>query len=64
MILNASGCLDALTAPKVARRLDAYVAKTITLQPRLGNSQPCLAETDFGMLNSICLLYTSPSPRD
>ena len=55
MILNASGCLDALTAPKVARHLDAYVAKTITFQPRLGNSQPRLAETDFGMLNSIGL---------
>jgi len=55
VILNASGCLDALTAPKVARRLDAYVAKTITLQPRLGNPQPRLAETDFGVLNSIGL---------
>ncbi len=55
MILNASGCLDALTAPKVARHLDAYVAKTVTLQPMLGNSQPRLAETDFGLLNSIGL---------
>lgn len=55
MILNASGCLDALTAPKVARSLDAYVAKTVTPEPRLGNSQPRLAETDFGMLNSIGL---------
>lgn len=55
MILNASGCLDALTAPKIARHLDAFVAKTITSQPRLGNSQPRLAETDFGMLNSIGL---------
>ena len=55
MILNASGCLDALIAPKVARSLDVYVAKTITPQPRLGNPQPRLAETDFGMLNSIGL---------
>ena len=55
MILNASGCLDALTAPAVARELDAYVAKTVTLEPRAGNPQPRLAETDFGMLNSIGL---------
>jgi len=55
VILNASGCLDALIAPKVARSLDVYVAKTITPQPRLGNPQPRLAETDFGMLNSIGL---------
>ncbi|MGC9974956.1 MAG: dihydroorotate dehydrogenase [Gaiellaceae bacterium] len=55
MILNASGCLDALTAPQVARSLDAYVAKTITPRAMLGNAQPRLAETDFGMLNSIGL---------
>jgi dihydroorotate dehydrogenase (NAD+) catalytic subunit len=55
VILNASGCLDALTAPRIARRLDAYVAKTITLEPRAGNPQPRLAETDFGLLNSIGL---------
>jgi dihydroorotate dehydrogenase (NAD+) catalytic subunit len=55
MILNASGCLDALTAPKIARSLDAYVAKTVTLEPRSGNAQPRLAEADFGLLNSIGL---------
>ena len=55
MILNASGCLDALTAPRVARSLDIYVAKTITPEPRSGNPQPRLAETDFGLLNSIGL---------
>jgi len=55
VILNASGCLDARTAPAVARELDAYVAKTVTLEPRAGNPQPRLAETDFGMLNSIGL---------
>ena len=27
MLLNASGCLDALTAPDVARSLDAFVTK-------------------------------------
>ncbi|MGD0165810.1 MAG: dihydroorotate dehydrogenase [Gaiellaceae bacterium] len=55
MILNASGCLDALTAPAVARELDAYVAKTVTPEPRAGNPQPRLAESDFGLLNSIGL---------
>jgi dihydroorotate dehydrogenase (NAD+) catalytic subunit len=55
MILNASGCLDALIAPKIARSLDVYVAKTITPEPRSGNPQPRLAETDFGLLNSIGL---------
>lgn len=55
MILNASGCLDALTAPGVARSLDAFVAKTITPEPRPGNAQPRLAESDFGLLNSIGL---------
>lgn len=55
MILNASGCLDALVAPKVARSLDIYVAKTITPEPRTGNPQPRLAESDFGLLNSIGL---------
>ena len=37
MILNASGCLDALTAPDVARTLDAFVTKTVTPLPREGN---------------------------
>ena len=55
MILNASGCLDALVAPKVARSLDIYVAKTITPEPRAGNPQPRLAESDSGLLNSIGL---------
>jgi len=55
VILNASGCLDALTAPVIARGLDAYVTKTVTLEPRVGNPQPRLAETEFGMLNSIGL---------
>ena len=54
-ILNASGCLDALTAPDVARSLDAFVTKTITPEPREGNPPVRLAETDSGMLNSIGL---------
>ncbi len=55
MILNASGCLDALTAPEVARSLDAFVTKTVTPLPRRGNEPVRIAETDAGMLNSIGL---------
>ena len=54
-ILNASGCLDALTAPGVAERLDAFVTKTVTPLPRDGNPPPRIAETESGMLNSIGL---------
>jgi dihydroorotate dehydrogenase (NAD+) catalytic subunit len=54
-ILNASGCLDALAAPDVARSLDAFVTKTITPEPREGNPPVRIAETDHGMLNSIGL---------
>jgi dihydroorotate dehydrogenase (NAD+) catalytic subunit len=54
-ILNASGCLDALTAPGVARGLDAFVTKTVTPLPREGNPPPRFAETEAGMLNSIGL---------
>ena len=55
MILNASGCLDALTAPDVARSLDAFVTKTVTPLPRGGNAPVRIAETDVGMLNAIGL---------
>jgi dihydroorotate dehydrogenase (NAD+) catalytic subunit len=55
MILNASGCLDALTAPTVARSLDAFVTKTVTPLPREGNAPPRIAEVEHGMLNSIGL---------
>ena len=55
MILNASGCLDALEAPEVARALDAFVTKTVTPLPRDGNPPPRIAETEHGMLNSIGL---------
>jgi dihydroorotate dehydrogenase (NAD+) catalytic subunit len=54
-ILNASGCLDALTAPDVARSLDAFVTKTVTPLRREGNPPPRIAETDGWMLNSIGL---------
>jgi dihydroorotate dehydrogenase (NAD+) catalytic subunit len=55
MLLNASGCLDALTAPDVARSLDAFVTKTVTPLPRGGNAPVRIAETEHGMLNSIGL---------
>ncbi len=55
MLLNASGCLDALIAPDVARSLDAFVTKTVTPQPRDGNTPVRIAETEVGMLNSIGL---------
>ena len=54
-LLNASGCLDALTAPEVARELDGFVTKTITPLPREGNAPPRIAETAQGMLNAIGL---------
>jgi dihydroorotate dehydrogenase (NAD+) catalytic subunit len=55
VILNASGCLDALVAPEVARHLDSFVTKTVTPLPRGGNAPVRIAETDGGMLNSIGL---------
>ncbi len=54
-ILNASGCLDALTAPEIARSLDGFVTKTVTPLPREGNAPPRIAEVEHGMLNSIGL---------
>ena len=54
-LLNASGCLDALTAPEVARELDAFVTKTVTPLPREGNLPARIAETEVGMLNAIGL---------
>jgi dihydroorotate dehydrogenase (NAD+) catalytic subunit len=55
LLLNASGCLDALLAPDVARQLDGFVTKTITPLPREGNAPPRIAETAYGMLNAIGL---------
>jgi dihydroorotate dehydrogenase (NAD+) catalytic subunit len=54
-LLNASGCLDALAAPEIARRLDAFVTKTITPEPREGNQPVRIAETEHGLLNAIGL---------
>jgi len=55
LLLNASGCLDALTAPEVASSFDAFVTKTITPAARIGNAPVRIAETDHGMLNAIGL---------
>ena len=55
LLLNASGCLDALTAPDVAAQFDAYVTKTVTPDPREGNPPVRIAETEHGMLNAIGL---------
>jgi len=55
LLLNASGCLDALTAPGVASALDAFVTKTITPDAREGNPPVRIAETESGMLNAIGL---------
>jgi dihydroorotate dehydrogenase (NAD+) catalytic subunit len=54
-LLNASGCLDALTAPEVVQQLDGFVTKTITPLPREGNAPVRIAETAHGMLNAIGL---------
>jgi dihydroorotate dehydrogenase (NAD+) catalytic subunit len=54
-LLNASGCLDALTAPATVSALDAFVTKTVTPEPRDGNAPVRIAETDLGMLNAIGL---------
>jgi dihydroorotate dehydrogenase (NAD+) catalytic subunit len=54
-LLNASGCLDALVAPDIARQLDGFVTKTITPLPREGNLPVRIAETAHGMLNAIGL---------
>jgi dihydroorotate dehydrogenase (NAD+) catalytic subunit len=55
LLVNASGCLDALTAPDVARAFDAFVTKTVTPEPRAGNAPVRIAETQHGMLNAIGL---------
>ena len=54
-LLNASGCLDALVAPEMARTLDVFVTKTVTPEPREGNAPVRIAETEVGMLNAIGL---------
>jgi dihydroorotate dehydrogenase (NAD+) catalytic subunit len=61
-ILNGSGTFDAIAARRafgdaLLERFpfDAFVSKTITIEPRAGNPPPRLWETPAGMLNSIGL---------
>ena len=61
-VINGSGTFDAIAARRAfGDELDArfpfsaYVSKTITLEPRAGNSPPRLYETPAGMVNSIGL---------
>ena len=60
--MNGSGTFDAIAARRafgdaLLERFpfDAFVSKTITLQPREGNPPPRLWETPAGMINSIGL---------
>jgi dihydroorotate dehydrogenase (NAD+) catalytic subunit len=61
-VINGSGTFDVIAARRVfGPSLDenfpfsAFVSKTITLEPRLGNPPPRLFETAAGMINSIGL---------
>jgi dihydroorotate dehydrogenase (NAD+) catalytic subunit len=61
-ILNGSGTFDALAARRAfGEQLDeqfpfsAFVSKTITPEPRVGNPPPRLYETPAGLINSIGL---------
>ena len=61
-VLNGSGTFDAIAARRafgdaLVERFpfDAFVSKTITLEPRQGNTPPRLWETAGGMINSIGL---------
>lgn len=61
-VINASGTFDAIAARKVYgdALLDdfpfsAFVSKTITLEPRVGNEPQRIWETPAGMINSIGL---------
>jgi dihydroorotate dehydrogenase (NAD+) catalytic subunit len=61
-IINASGTFDAIAARRVFGEevierfpFAAFVSKTVTLEPRLGNPPPRLWETAGGLINSIGL---------
>jgi dihydroorotate dehydrogenase (NAD+) catalytic subunit len=61
-VLNGSGTFDAIAARRafgdaLLERFpfDAFVSKTITLEPRAGNPPPRLWETPAGLINSIGL---------
>jgi len=61
-VLNGSGTFDVIAARRafgdvILERFpfDAFVSKTITLEPRQGNPPPRLWETPAGLINSIGL---------
>jgi dihydroorotate dehydrogenase (NAD+) catalytic subunit len=61
-VLNGSGTFDAIAAERTFGPVlteefpfDAFVTKTITLEPRAGNPPPRLWETPAGLINSIGL---------
>ena len=61
-VLNGSGTFDAIAARRAFGDalldrfpFDAFVSKTITLEPRQGNPPPRLWETPGGLINSIGL---------
>ena len=61
-VINGSGTFDVIAARRVfGPAVDenfpfaAFVSKTITLEPRLGNPPPRLFETPAGLINSIGL---------
>ena len=61
-VLNGSGTFDAIAARRAFGEallaqfpFDAFVSKTITVEPRQGNPPPRLWETPAGMINSIGL---------
>jgi dihydroorotate dehydrogenase (NAD+) catalytic subunit len=61
-VINASGTFDAIAARRVYGDalledfpFSAFVSKTITLEPRMGNEPQRIWETPAGMINSIGL---------
>ncbi|MDP4604257.1 MAG: hypothetical protein NWP31_04830 [Solirubrobacteraceae bacterium] len=61
-VINGSGTFDVIAARRVFGAavdenfpFSAFVSKTITLEPRLGNPPPRLFETPAGLINSIGL---------
>src|SRR5207237_9767207 len=61
-VLNGSGTFDPIAAHRTFGDalfedfpFDAFVSKTITLEPRAGNPPPRLWETPSGLINSIGL---------
>ena len=54
-VMNASGTLSKENLDEVKDLYGALVTKTVTLEPRMGNPPPRVAEVPGGMINSIGL---------